>query len=139
VIVIDSSLLLGAMMPDEGNVIAADILDQSHHRPFMVPPHFHLEVANALTINMRRKRIDIDSRADLLNSLNLLPCDIHPVVFISATALADQHDLTLYDAAYLALAQRLKYPLATLDRKLAAAAATLNLLHPAIASSWLSA
>ena len=37
-------------------------------------------------------------------------------------ALARTHRLTVYDAAYLELALRVDAPLATLDRKLAAAA-----------------
>jgi len=36
--------------------------------------------------------------------------------------LAESHGLTVYDALYLDLALRLSLPLATLDRKLAAAA-----------------
>jgi len=41
----------------------------------------------------------------------------------SATVkLADLHGLTIYDAAYLELAQRRRLPLATLDAALAAAA-----------------
>jgi predicted nucleic acid-binding protein len=35
-----------------------------------------------------------------------------------ATALAAEHDLTLYDAAYAAVARRRAAPLATLDRQL---------------------
>jgi len=40
--------------------------------------------------------------------------------------LAMKHDLTAYDAAYLDLALRERLPLATLDRKLAAAARAEN-------------
>ena len=36
--------------------------------------------------------------------------------------LAEKHELTLYDAAYLELAQRRRLPLATLDRELRRAA-----------------
>ncbi len=40
--------------------------------------------------------------------------------------LADRHALTLYDAAYLELAQRLDLPLATLDADLRRAAKALD-------------
>jgi predicted nucleic acid-binding protein len=40
--------------------------------------------------------------------------------------LAEGCGLTLYDAAYLELAQRLNLPLATLDQELRAAAASLG-------------
>ena len=36
--------------------------------------------------------------------------------------LAEKHELTLYDAAYIELAQRRRLPLATLDRKMHRAA-----------------
>ena len=36
--------------------------------------------------------------------------------------LCDRHKLTAYDAAYLELAMRLRIPIATLDKRLAAAA-----------------
>ncbi|MDR1921736.1 MAG: type II toxin-antitoxin system VapC family toxin, partial [Candidatus Adiutrix sp.] len=41
--------------------------------------------------------------------------------------LAERHGLTLYDAAYLELAQRLNLPLATLDADLRTAAKALGL------------
>ena len=45
-----------------------------------------------------------------------------------ATArLAEQHRLTLYDASYLELAQRLALPLATLDRELRTAASATGI------------
>ena len=40
--------------------------------------------------------------------------------------LARDHRLSVYDAAYLELAKRLKVPLATLDRKLRGAAEKLD-------------
>ncbi|CAN5348933.1 hypothetical protein BH09SUM1_BH09SUM1_33770 [soil metagenome] len=43
-------------------------------------------------------------------------------VLSETLALADKHNLTVYDACYLELAKRLRLPLATLDGDLAAAA-----------------
>ena len=40
----------------------------------------------------------------------------------AVSAIADRHGLTVYDAAYLELAQRRRLPLATLDRALCRAA-----------------
>jgi predicted nucleic acid-binding protein len=47
----------------------------------------------------------------------------------NALDLAKRHRLTFYDAAYLALADSLDCRLATADRKLARAAASLGRLH----------
>jgi predicted nucleic acid-binding protein len=57
-------------------------------------------------VDLARLRIDLDRQAD--GEILL--------------ALARTHRLTAYDAAYLELALRADAPLATLDRKLAAAA-----------------
>ena len=43
-------------------------------------------------------------------------------IFTTIVALAEQHGLNVYDAAYLELAMRSRLPLATLDSDLRAAA-----------------
>jgi predicted nucleic acid-binding protein len=134
VIVIDSSIFLGATMPDEGSAVAIEILAQGRQNDAIVPPHFAIEVANALTVNFRRGRIDKDSRSALLESLCAMPRLVEIPDLAAATVLADQYTLTIYDATYLELAQRHRYPLATMDGKLATAARALGLLHPSIAS-----
>ena len=81
------------------------------------------EVRNALLVGERRGRMDATQVAEIVAQLDALPIhldrepDGHAII-----ALARAHRLTFYDAAYLELARRLDAPLATLDRKLAAAA-----------------
>jgi predicted nucleic acid-binding protein len=138
-LVIDSSIFLAATMPDESSSLAYAILDQVKQNDAIVPNHFHLEVANALTINLRRGRLDLIERAQILAHLDQMPCEVEIPNLLLATMLADQYVLTLYDAAYLEIAQRLSCSLATFDKKLATATATLGLLHPTIASTGLTA
>jgi predicted nucleic acid-binding protein len=96
----------------------------------IVPALWRLEVANSLTVAMRRRRIDADFRRAALADLALL--DITPDPHTDSLAwgetltLADRFRLTLYDAAYLELAQRRTLPLATLDEELCAAAGALG-------------
>ena len=52
----------------------------------------------------------------------------HAPVSDAVLALARLHRLTIYDAAYLELALRIDAPLATLDKKLAAAARAAGVL-----------
>jgi predicted nucleic acid-binding protein len=63
-----------------------------------------------------------------LADLGLLPIRLDPETDRQAwgrtAQLASRHRLTLYDAAYLELAQRRGLPLATLDRELRTAALT---------------
>jgi predicted nucleic acid-binding protein len=92
-----------------------------------VPGLWRLEVANVLEAGVRKGRGDAAFRDAALADLALLPIAIDPETnqhAWGATAhLASRHRLTLYDAAYLELAQRRRLPLATLDKELRTAAA----------------
>jgi predicted nucleic acid-binding protein len=84
-----------------------------------------------LTVAGRRGRIQADFRRAALTDLALL--DITADQYTDARAwdetlaLADRFRLSLYDAAYLELAQRRMLPLATLDGALRAAAGVLGI------------
>ncbi len=140
-IVVDSSAFLAASMPDEQDPNAIAIVEFVQLKGAFVPSHFHIEVCNALVTNLRRNRIGINDRRNILEALSILPLEVDTSGFNLANgrtvALADQYNLTAYDAAYLELAQRENIFLATFDTKLAAAAESLGLLHPAIARARL--
>ena len=92
----------------------------------LVPMLWPLEVANVLLMAERRHRIVSAERSQALGWFAALPIEIdyeaaHPA-WADLPALAVQHRLTAYDAAYLELARRRGLPLATLDQELAAAA-----------------
>ena len=78
-----------------------------------------LEVANVLEMGVRRGRHDAAFRDATLADLALLP--ISTDAWGPTLQLASRHGLTLYDAAYLEVAQRRALPLATLDVDLRAA------------------
>jgi predicted nucleic acid-binding protein len=90
-----------------------------------------LEVANSLTVAVRRKRMDVKKRDICLDSLYQLNIQFdngsQQHAWNNTLQLADQFDLTLYDATYLELAQRLVLPLASLDKDLRAAADALGI------------
>jgi len=89
----------------------------------LVPRHWHLEVRNALLVAERRGRLSTDDVNQRLGALAALPVhtDDEPRLDV-ALALARAHDLSIYDALYLELAQRQASTLATLDAALAHAA-----------------
>lgn len=101
----------------------------------VVPPHWPLEVANALLMAMRRGRISEDKISRLFGDLLALPIRIDSstghTTFNQVFACAQNYRLTIYDAAYLELAIRERIPLATLDDDLrnAARAAGVPLVH----------
>ncbi len=74
---------------------------------------------------------DAEFRDAALGDLALLDITIDPhtgtQAWTATLRLADRFRLTLYDAAYLELAQRLSFPLASLDGELRSAAHTLRI------------
>lgn len=141
--VADASITLAALFPDEKHPLAISLFGGSLDSTFHAPAHWPLEVANALLIGLRRNRLDENEKDELISiatGLKVMLDNMVPAtVFHSVFPLATLHQLTLYDAAFLDVAQRLNLPLATLDGALMQAARTLGLLHPAIASAGQSA
>jgi predicted nucleic acid-binding protein len=92
-----------------------------------VPALWPLEVANALTVLVRRRKLTRDERATGLSWLRALPLridhEMSSLAFSRLSELAIAHDLSVYDAAYLELAQRRKLRLACKDGPLRTAAA----------------
>jgi predicted nucleic acid-binding protein len=124
--VVDASVALAWGFPDEGNEYADAVLLTLEHETMLVPPLFALEVANGLVVGERRKRLrhaEIRRFVALLEGLSMVQ-DVQPrsVMMSAALALAREHGLSAYDAAYLELAIRAGAPLATLDNVLRAAA-----------------
>lgn len=91
----------------------------------IAPSLLRLDVANALEIAIRGRRIDAALRDAALRDLPAFPIavdvDTDRNACGSTLNLATQHGLTVYDAAYLELAQRPRLPLGTLDGELRAA------------------
>lgn len=86
------------------------------------PSHLRLEVLNALW----SKRIDAESLghvARALDDFDLLWFEIDRDLTEHAACIAAETSLTVYDAAYVALALRLDAPLLTCDAKILAAGA----------------
>lgn len=123
--VLDCSVALAWVLPDEGSVYADGLLDRLVAEGAVVPPVWPLEVGNVLLTALRQRRIRQAELEPIIERLARLPIEIDIGATDHALAavllLAGQHGLTTYDASYLELAQRRKLPLATLDKQLRAA------------------
>jgi len=124
--VVDAFVALAWGFADEGNEYAAAVLLALESETMLVPTLFALEVANALVMGERRKRLrqaEIQRFVDLLEGLSMVQ-DVQPrgVMMTAVLAIAREHGLSAYDAAYLELAIRAGAPLATLDKALRVAA-----------------
>jgi predicted nucleic acid-binding protein len=96
----------------------------------VVPALWRLEVADSLTVAVRRGRINVAFRNAALADLALLDITTDPHTdahgWMTTVHFADRFQLTLYDAAYLELAHRRSLPLASLDEELRAAGRALG-------------
>ena len=129
--VVDSSVALTWCFEDEATPEADRLLAQLTDTGAIAPSLWPLEVLNGLVMAERRGRIGTLARHEKISFLHALPIALDQETAAQAwtltTRLAEQYRLTLYDAAYLELAQRLSLPLATLDKELRAAANALGL------------
>lgn len=124
--VIDASIVIAALSPDEQNQDALTKLAPYFLGGGCVPGLWSIEVANVLLTKHRRGILNIDAYEDLWRTIELIPIDIHHFeaskVASHIRPLALLHGLSSYDACYLQLALDRSAPLATVDRKLVTAA-----------------
>lgn len=125
-IVLDASLTLTWFLEEDGTEAAVEVARMLADRTAIVPQLWALEVANGFQMAIRKRRTTAASRDVALRDLSQLVIETDPETggraWHATLELSDRYDLTAYDAAYLELAIRRRVPLATLDRKLAAAA-----------------
>lgn len=127
-LVIDASVAIAWLMPDESSPQAEKAYVLASETGITVPALFEIETRNILLVNERRRRISAGDHIAAAATLALLPRHIDAGVDADAAArLAREAGLSVYDAVYLELAERLAAPLATLDRKLAEAASGLGI------------
>lgn len=121
--VIDASVTMAWAFDDEDHPIAALALARMQIEEATAPSIWWFEVRNILAISERNGRGSSEKTTAVLRHLADLPISIdenpdQDAIFM----LTRKHGLTFYDAAYLELAQRKRFPLATLDRELGVAA-----------------
>ena len=125
-LILDSSVTLAWVYSGETTGAIRRVFEQLRDNGAWVPGLWKLEVANILEMGVRRGRHDAAFRDDTLADLALLPISVDPETDRQAwgatVRLAERYRLTLYNAAYLEVAQRRGLPLATLDGELRTAA-----------------
>jgi len=127
IFVVDASAALAWCFEDEANRWTDALLERLRQGDrIVVPAHWPTEILNGLLVASRRKRIKPDQPALFWDELSRLPIETESALTASQAktvlALAEKHTLTVYDAAYLELAQRRQLPLGTLDADLRRAA-----------------
>lgn len=125
--VADASVAIAWVHPAQATPETDAMLDRlAAGDSLVVPALWPLEVANALTVLRRRRKLTVDEARTAIEIIRELPAVIdHEAAAIAFTRLVDlatQHELTIYDATYLELATRRRLPLASNDTRMKQAA-----------------
>ena len=116
---------------DEASAFSDQLLNRVAQDGCVVPPLWHLEVANVLLVAERRGRVEPTQSTEFLDLLSALTIQTDLLTaqraFPHTLPIGRQLGLSAYDSAYLELAQRTSLRLATLDSRLAAAAPQMGL------------
>jgi len=121
-VVVDASVVVAALV-DTGEVgrwAELVLADGSPMAPHLMP----VEVANILRRAELAGHVSADTAALAHADLLAWPVALFPYTPFAARVWELRPNLTAYDAWYVALAEHLGVPLATLDRRLAAAPGT---------------
>jgi predicted nucleic acid-binding protein len=125
--VADASVAVGWVHPAQATGQTDAMLDAIAEGAILeVPALWPLEVANALTVLVRRRKLTENERQTGLGWLRALPVrvdhEMSSLAFSLLSELATTHHLSVYEAAYLELAQRRKLMLSCNDGPLRKAA-----------------
>ena len=125
--VADASVAIGWVHPAQATTQTAAMLDAiARGATLEVPALWPLEVANALIVLVRRRKLSEGERQSAIGWLRGFRLRIdHEAASLAMSQLSDlaaTYQLTLYDAAYLELAQRRQLVLGCKDGSLRKAA-----------------
>jgi predicted nucleic acid-binding protein len=123
----DASVAIGWVHPAQATAYTAAMLDTiADGATLEVPALWPVEVANALAVLVRRRKLSEGERQTGLGWLRGLPVrvdhEMAALAFSRLSELASAYQLTVYDAAYLELAQRRQLVLGCVDGPLRKAA-----------------
>jgi predicted nucleic acid-binding protein len=126
-LVLDASVVVALLVRDSPMDIPNAVLDAIDDGAIVtVPPHFQLEVANFLVQAQRSGKLSAAGAQQALRYLQHLPITVdssmHGQIFTDVIGLAQRNGITSYDAAYIHLARTRGARLASLDKRLLAAA-----------------
>jgi predicted nucleic acid-binding protein len=125
--VADASVAVAWVHPGQATARTEALLDAVAAGALVeVPALWPLEVANALTVLVRRLKLTEPERQVALGWLRALPLrldhELAALAFSTLSALARRYGLSVYEAAYLELAHRRRLPLGCKDGPLRRAA-----------------
>jgi len=129
--IIDCSSTISLFLPDEiNNDYTNKLYDSFKNNVCIVPSLWCYELSNVLLSSKKRNRINDNQINEIVNLIYDLPVEIENINFCyiqnNIFNIANDNNLSVYDASYLELAIRFNCSLATLDKKLIDVAKKLN-------------
>lgn len=119
-IIIDASVILSALFPDEQQQQSQAIIrDHAAEQISLVAPTLlQYELTNAVWQGVRRQRITMQQAQETMTIVDELRIPLEPVSWENSLNWAQRFDRSAYDAAYIALAFTRSEPLITGDLRL---------------------
>lgn len=125
-IVLDCSVVFGFIFEDERNPYTLKVAEEIKTKEVVTPSLFVVEFTNVIALQEKRgrwKKSESDKLLDLLSEMPLIIEEVKTIKYSRALLeITRKHNLTSYDANYLAVAMKFNIPLATQDKELAIAA-----------------
>jgi len=119
-IVVDTNLLVYAVLPGEGTAMALRVA--ARDADWVAPPLWRHELANVLATWMRVRDLTLADAVDVFAEAERLVVDAELTPGLERKLdLAARGKVSAYDAEFVALAQELDLRLVTADRRLARA------------------
>ena len=126
-IVCVASVILGGLLDNERNATSeAPLSAMEEGASLLVPDLWFHDMGNTVHVCEKRGHLNPEEKTAAIRLISNLPLERHPLSGPNQPgglmAMAQRHNLSVYDATYLELAVRECAPLATLDKSLAKAA-----------------
>lgn len=128
-VVLDASIALSWLLPGEETRLTLPLRDRAAENlqlDLIVPPIFWYEVGNALWVAVRRYRIAQSDAVKALESLMEFQLSVWVAEPMSCLSLSLEHNIAVYDAAYLSLAMDKDSILWSIDKALRNVAESLG-------------
>ena len=115
-VVVDSSIVVAALVDTGADGVWAEKILEQH--ALYAPEHLPVEVANVIRRLERGKAITEPEANGAFQDLMELDLELHGFESFAERIWELRHNVAIYDSWYVALAEALDTPLATLDARL---------------------
>ena len=118
--ILDCSVYMSWCLNEKTVKTSSKILKSIIKNEIIVPGLWAYEVINILTISVRRNKLTVAETYSLINDIQLLPIEFDKPTTENLSNIfniANEHNLSAYDAAYIELALRTNTQIASFDKE----------------------